>query len=135
MTSQSSAAVRASSDAWFAGLGRLIRVLEMTGYSTQISMPQPVKIAILDTGLTSRYRKEVPPARYHYFVDPSQKECQDTAGHGTKMFKVLRRVYSKAEIYVGRVFETSQASTQTADLMEKVIIGLGCFASTYLSFL
>ena len=92
----------------------------MKGHSAKMSSPTPVKIALLDTGLNEKYKGWVPPTNYHDFTDPSQTNYQDTTDHGTKMFRVLRRVYSNAEIYIGRVFETKEASQQTADLMEKV---------------
>ncbi|KAF2148084.1 hypothetical protein K461DRAFT_68431 [Myriangium duriaei CBS 260.36] len=116
-TSQHSPEVYNASNAWFQRFNKLAFALQM-GCSTS---DNPIKIAILDTGLSEKYKNTVPPERYHDFVDPTNRSCQDLAGHGTSMFRVLRKVYSSAQIYVGRVWEGNQAGPNTADLMTKAI--------------
>lgn len=106
---------------WFQGLSKLACVLEMKGYKHD-TVPPKIKITILDTGLDEKYRNKHPHGQYYDFISPTESSCQDLASHGTQMYQVLQKVYSEAEIYVGRVFETCEASAETADLMTQVYI-------------
>ncbi|KAI1086178.1 hypothetical protein F5B19DRAFT_480199 [Rostrohypoxylon terebratum] len=105
---------------WFQGLSKLSHALEMKGYKHDDIAPK-IKIAILDTGLDEKYRNNHSRERYNDFVSPAETSYHDPVGHGTQMYQVLRRVYSEAEIYIGRVFETCQATAETADLMTEAI--------------
>ncbi|KAI1439763.1 peptidase S8/S53 domain-containing protein [Annulohypoxylon stygium] len=105
---------------WFQGLSKLACVLEMKGYKHD-TVPPKIKITILDTGLDEKYRNKHPHGQYYDFISPTESSCQDLASHGTQMYQVLQKVYSEAEIYVGRVFETCEASAETADLMTQAI--------------
>ncbi|KAI0895105.1 hypothetical protein F4806DRAFT_90486 [Annulohypoxylon nitens] len=105
---------------WFQGLSKLAYVLEMKWHKLD-DVALKIKIAILDTGLDEKYRNKHPQEQFHDFLSPTERSCQDLAGHGTQMYQVLRRVYSEAEIYVGRVFETCAANLETANLMAQAI--------------
>ncbi|KAF2148089.1 hypothetical protein K461DRAFT_68483 [Myriangium duriaei CBS 260.36] len=101
--------------AWFRDLGELTFILRRR------SNEQLIKFAIFDTGLIEKYEKpNLSPAGYHDFVDPTRASFTDSTGHGSNMFKTLRRIYSRAQFFVGRVSETNNPGPDTADLIVKV---------------
>jgi len=79
-----------------------------------------VRIAVIDTGIdpTDAYAEVV--KKYKDFVDNNDANKQDKTGHGTNSVKLIFKVFGDAEVYVARVFENSNASSNTQDLMEKV---------------
>ncbi|KAF2148090.1 subtilisin-like protein [Myriangium duriaei CBS 260.36] len=110
-----------SSSAWFRDLSRFSYALEMADSDLMAGSVHRVRIAILDTGLEARYDHEVPLERYHDFVDSGQQIHQDLSGHGTDMYRIIRKVFKNAEYYVGRVFESNDLDNRTADLMATAI--------------
>lgn len=78
-----------------------------------------MKIAILDTGVSEEYDDLV--TDYKDFITQDEDEWQDKTGHGTIAVKLIKKLYHMAEIYVGRVFDGSQATDNTAALMAKAI--------------
>jgi subtilisin family serine protease len=79
---------------------------------------QPVKVAILDTGVSEDFAESV--KGYRDFVSQKDDNWQDNTGHGTSAVRLIQKVYNVAEIYVGRVFEYSRATTNTTTLMAQV---------------
>ncbi|KAJ0284453.1 hypothetical protein CBS470a_006835 [Colletotrichum nupharicola] len=79
-----------------------------------------VKIAILDTGVLKSFKRRV--SEYKDFVLRDDSEFQDFTGHGTEAVSLITRIYPDAEIFIGRVFERSQATDDTAALMAEVNI-------------
>lgn len=89
----------------------------------------PARIAILDTGVEEGYAKYIkcykdfanPKGSNHPTQDHSSRDSpQDNTGHGTTAVRLVLKIYNKAEVYVARVFEKSQATSKTADLMAQV---------------
>ena len=81
-----------------------------------------VRVAVLDTGLNESLIESVKD--YKDFVTGDDSTCIDNTGHGTNAVRLLQKVYLKADIYVGRTFEDSQAAANTASLMAKVRISV-----------
>ncbi|KAF9880591.1 putative extracellular alkaline serine protease protein [Colletotrichum karsti] len=104
-----------SSDKWFDQLQKLSSVTRLPPKRRDASY-HPAKIAVLDTGLHPSFSA----AGYEDFVDRANETSQDGSGHGTSAFQLLQRVYSDAQIFVGRVWRTNRASDNTASLMAKV---------------
>lgn len=78
-----------------------------------------MKIAILDTGISENYAEYVHD--YKDFTSGKDDLYQDIPGHGTNACRLIAQVYSQAEIYVGRVFEHSDAGDMTATVMTEAI--------------
>lgn len=81
-----------------------------------------IKVAIIDTGVNENLTQSI--KGYKDFVSGHDKHLQDATGHGTSAVHLVQRVYHMAEIYVARVFKTSQASNDTMALMAQV----ACYA-------
>jgi subtilisin family serine protease len=83
-----------------------------------------VKIAILDTGVDTKHPdilRELQKSRievYDFVTDSANIE--DLNGHGTHCTSVLAKFAPNAEIYVGRVFRTNQASDASPEILKKV---------------
>ncbi|KAK2607731.1 hypothetical protein N8I77_006389 [Diaporthe amygdali] len=111
----------ASSEIWFDELDRLTSLLRgKSGEKDESSAA--AKIAILDTGVSED--AESPALKdYKDFtkIDDADDTWQDSTGHGTEAMRLILKVYSMAEIYVGRVFRSRQADADTASLMAKAI--------------
>lgn len=88
--------------------------------SERDSQSQPVRIAILDTGIDSKFSQSKRIKHYHDFISGNHASYHDNTGHGTKVFQLILKVCDVAEFYIGRVWEGKQATTQTPRLMEKV---------------
>jgi hypothetical protein len=86
---------------------------------------QKVKVAILDTGVDVTHPdiakiKEDGRIIYHDFIDCSD-DAKDDDGHGTHYTSVLAKLAPNAEIYVGRVFQSSRAVEDSIDVVNKVV--------------
>ena len=77
-----------------------------------------MKIAILDTGIAPNNVVH----GYRDFIKDSETPCTDSTGHGTKVFRLLRRICDNAHIFVGRIWDKSQLedNTKSAELLESV---------------
>jgi subtilisin family serine protease len=86
---------------------------------------RPVRVAILDTGVHEAYYQNDQSFTksikdYKDFVSGNDNKRQDGTGHGTSCVRLLQKVYENADIYVGRVFETKDATPETKKYMENV---------------
>jgi subtilisin family serine protease len=106
-----------SSDAWFRELDKLNFVLRCKP-NEEDTLYTPARIAILDTGVIEDYVESV--KAYKDFIGKNDDDWQDNTGHGTNAVRLILKVYNAAEIYVGRVFENSKATRNTAALMAQV---------------
>ncbi|KIM96504.1 hypothetical protein OIDMADRAFT_170237 [Oidiodendron maius Zn] len=107
-----------SSDVWFQELDKLNFVLRCKP-SEEDTLHTPTRIAILDTGVIEDYVESV--KAYKDFISKNDDDWQDNTGHGTNAVRLILKVYNAAEIYVGRVFENSKATRNTAALMVQAI--------------
>lgn len=80
---------------------------------------KPIKIAILDTGVSDSHGDSVKD--YKDFVNPENDDWQDTTGHGTNAIRLIQKIYNIAQIYVGRVFQSSTATDKTPILMAEAV--------------
>ena len=80
---------------------------------------KPIKIAILDTGVSDSHGDSVKD--YKDFVNPENDDWQDTTGHGTNAIRLIQKIYNIAQIYVGRVFQSSTATEKTPILMAEAV--------------
>ncbi|KAF7502928.1 hypothetical protein GJ744_004804 [Endocarpon pusillum] len=106
-----------TSDDWFRELDKLKVVLRPKPKEKDGAY-QPVKIAILDTGVKEDYADSV--KGFKDFVSQDD-DWQDNTGHGTNAVRLIQKVYNMAEIYVGRVFDGSRATDITATLMAEAV--------------
>ncbi|KAG7044321.1 extracellular alkaline serine protease [Colletotrichum scovillei] len=79
-----------------------------------------VKIAVLDTGIDPEYQNVDGIKDYIDFVDLESQFKIDTTGHGTSVVDLIYRVYAHAEIYVARVFESTNATSRTPHRVNKI---------------
>lgn len=91
---------------------------------------QPIKVAIIDTGVNENLTQSI--KGYKDFVTGQDEHLQDSTGHGTSAVYLVQKVYHMAEIYVARVFETSQANTDTMALMAQVACSASHTTGPYL---
>jgi subtilisin family serine protease len=74
-----------------------------------------VKVAILDSGIDPSH----PEFSNHTFGDHNSRDWTgssatfDRVGHGTHAAALVLRVAPKAELYIGKVFNSSNGDTQT----------------------
>jgi hypothetical protein len=78
----------------------------------------PVKIAILDTGITGPYYQYI--ADYKDFVTGMDDEPIDNTHHGTNGVHLTLQIIPNAKIYVARVFEDDKANKKTPSLLAEV---------------
>ena len=86
----------------------------------------PVKIAILDSGVDVGHPElkkyfERNQIRYKSFIDGEEGNV-DVCAHGTHMTHLILRVAPRAQVFVGRVFISGQATEMETNKMgiEKV---------------
>jgi hypothetical protein len=109
-----------SSDVWFERLDMLNLVLRAKRQEKDISWRKS-RVAILDTGMHEDLDESDELVKnYKDFVGNDDQVWRDNVGHGTNAVRLTKKVYNMAEIYVGRVFEGSQASNDTETLMAQV---------------
>ncbi|RAH79509.1 subtilisin-like protein [Aspergillus japonicus CBS 114.51] len=107
-----------SSDDWFQKLDELNYVLRAKP-KEKGNIYQPIKVAIIDTGVDENLTQSI--KGYKDFVTGQEEHLQDSTGHGTSAIYLVQKVYHMAEIYVARVFQTSQATANTLALMAQAI--------------
>jgi hypothetical protein len=99
--------------------------LALVNNGSEIPCKEEVKIAVLDTGmdlqhrvLWDQYGKGKPIREFVDFrmdQEPQKTVPVDTAGHGTHVTAILRRVAPMAKIYVARIAE------DTSDIKPKAV--------------
>lgn len=106
-----------AADKWLKRLEEMALVLR---YKGNITGYEPVKVAILDTGIDqdSWYRKRI--NGYYDLVNQGNQTGIDKTGHGTDMVHLIFKIIPNARIFVARVFETNEAKANTPELMTKV---------------
>ncbi|KAI3542670.1 extracellular alkaline serine protease [Colletotrichum abscissum] len=107
-----------SSNHWFEEFDILDRVIRSP--ISQNSSSQPSRIVILDTGVRSELSSLT--TSYKDFISVNGFNYQDNTNHGTCAVALIKRIYTSADIYVGRVFEGQLASDNTASLMAQKAI-------------
>lgn len=111
-----------TSEKWFSALSGLNSALAFRPRTeTTSGFYRPVKIAVLDTGLKAEARDIIKGYKNFTGSNSDDDDLLDDTGHGTFAVRLLERVNKDAELYVGRVFESSQATGQTAIRMAKAI--------------
>ncbi|PYI24682.1 hypothetical protein BO99DRAFT_438966 [Aspergillus violaceofuscus CBS 115571] len=103
-----------SSDDWFQKLDELNYVLRAKP-KEKGNIYQPKKVAIIDTGVDEDLTQSI--KGYKDFVTGQDEHLQDS----TSAIYLVQKVYHMAEIYVARVFQTSQATANTLALMAQAI--------------
>ncbi|KAK3324952.1 hypothetical protein B0H66DRAFT_615264 [Apodospora peruviana] len=114
-----------SSEKWFGEMSRLNTVLDDP--SADSPSTPIVKVVILDTGVRGRFARAV--KGYKDFVSNNDTVKTDETGHGTRAVELMFKVFEKAHIYVGRVFQTNDevfdpdgnTAKNTRDLMAEAI--------------
>jgi len=118
-----------TADKWINHIKDMNRILGKKTKKSPTPEYKKVKIAILDTGI----RKDTPEApsphwhrikAYKDFVLKNNEDGIDNTGHGTNGVHLIFQCIADAEIYVGRVFEFSDAGPNTVDLMTEVSFSL-----------
>ncbi|KAK2596355.1 hypothetical protein N8I77_013249 [Diaporthe amygdali] len=98
-----------TSDEWFSQLGELNKVLRAKGTAETDEQHEPVKVAVLDTGiLKDNYTKHSKSIKkYRDYVTDKETSPTDTSGsiHGTHIVELVLKTFKDAHIYVARVFE------------------------------
>ncbi|TGJ86468.1 hypothetical protein E0Z10_g2278 [Xylaria hypoxylon] len=107
-----------NSDRWFTELANMNAVVRVKTEDRDTLSPH-VRIAILDTGIESQFSTEI--KGYEDFVESLNAKCQDKTGHGTDIFRLIRKVCEDAHFFIGRVWEGSKDTHNTSMLMEKAI--------------
>lgn len=82
------------------------------------------KVAVLDTGVDIKHPDILTGInngriKYYDFVEDSETVI-DLDGHGTHCASILAKLAPNAEIFVGRVFQHSQAVENSAAIVAKV---------------
>ncbi|TDZ16268.1 hypothetical protein Cob_v010829 [Colletotrichum orbiculare MAFF 240422] len=108
-----------SSDRWFSQFQKLSTITHLRRGDRDASC-KPVKIAILDTGLDPAYSSRG-TVGFRDFVDERNRGFLDSSGHGTSAFQLMQKVHKDAQIFIGRVWESRQATSSTASLMTRAI--------------
>lgn len=105
-----------SSTVWFDDLDRLVEVISPGDGDTDEAY-EPVRIAILDTGIkpNDRYARFI--KGYKDFVTGDDTVRVDNTGHGTNGVKLIYKVCPNAQVFVARVFENSVAGDETQKYM------------------
>jgi hypothetical protein len=105
-------------DKWFQRLENMSLLLEKNRKAGDYD---PVKIAILDTGIDGNHPYRSKIKGYKDFVEGKKQEI-DKTGHGTNGVHLIFKILTEAHIYVGRVFENEKANDTTPDLMAEVMM-------------
>lgn len=98
-----------TSDEWFSQLSALNTVLRAKGPAETDDRHEPVKVAILDTGiLENNYKKLINSIKkYKDYVTPNDGSPADISqsSHGTHIVELVLKTFNSAHIYVARVLE------------------------------
>lgn len=110
-----------SAEAWLKKLSDFTNALSLTGSRDTESCPK-MKIAILDTGITKKYydtfRTNI--EEYKDFVSGEDDLQQDGTGHGSTALRLLMKLNYRVQVFVGRVFKSTNADDDTEQVMAKV---------------
>ncbi|OJJ96323.1 hypothetical protein ASPACDRAFT_125874 [Aspergillus aculeatus ATCC 16872] len=107
------------SEDWFNELDDLIRTMQCP--STLRGRYQPVRIAIIDTGLHPTYRSRLNVVEYKDLID-NRLTMRDNTWHGTLSATLAAGACDNAELYIARIFDTKDADIEQGPrLMAKVI--------------
>ncbi|KFY06829.1 hypothetical protein V492_07706 [Pseudogymnoascus sp. VKM F-4246] len=109
---------------WFTEIKSFERCIDVSRKDPD-ELHRRVRIAVLDTGVDIKHpdiSRELQEGRIkvHDFVTDSIN-IEDLSGHGTHCTSVVAKFAPNAEIYVGRVFQTSQASDTSPEVLKKAI--------------
>jgi hypothetical protein len=102
-------------DKWFEIVENMNLLLEKKRKEPEYD---PVKIAILDTGIQGPYWNSI--AVYKDFVSGIDSEGTDITGHGTNGVHLALQIIPEAKVYVARIFEGQEATGSTRSLMAQV---------------
>lgn len=80
---------------------------------------EPVKIAILDSGINPKHPSSKYIKGYKDFVSASQ-EYVDCTGHGTDGVLIVNAIIPEAHVYVARVFEEEPTDVETLSAVANV---------------
>lgn len=110
-----------SSATWFNQMEKLSSILQGRK-AEKDSDSRPAKIAILDTGVEKGYARVIKQYRDFTRSYDTNETCQDNTGQGAIAVRLVLEICYSAEIYVGRVFESSEANDNTVgvSLMSQV---------------
>ena len=103
-----------SSDTWMTQLESLVLVLRARKplkFKEIDQNHQPVKIAILDTGIR-RDHHQIDKIKYKNFTDKTDDK-DDLTGHGTDSVDLLLKVYESAQLCVGRIFKGNTSDEES----------------------
>lgn len=104
---------------WFNEYDKLNAILSGKA-NTQNALP--VKVAILDTGLSDKSQYANALGGYKDFVEGSESK-KDETGHGTDAVRLMYKMCRSTNIFVGRVWrnpDTEQDITKVASRLEEV---------------
>jgi hypothetical protein len=108
-----------AADDWFKHLDRMDGLLSRKRKAGDYN---PVKLAILDSGIDSKSRYWNRIKEYKDFVATEKQEGIDNTGHGTTGVYLTLKVIPKVEAYVARVWESQKATKATPALVAEVHI-------------
>lgn len=98
-----------TSDEWFSQLNELNALLRARGAAETDDQHEPVKVAVLDTGIRKdNYTKHSNSIKkYRDYVTEQDGSPTDTSasGHGTHIVELVLKTFNTAHIYLARVFE------------------------------
>ncbi|KAK6524133.1 hypothetical protein TWF694_005794 [Orbilia ellipsospora] len=108
-------------ESWFKNVERLSYVLQQDP-SSPVNYKR-VRIAIIDSGIVPDHPQKDLVEDFEDFVNPGNTGRIDEheVAHGSAGVSLVTRVAPESEIYVARVFQKSQATNETADLVAKAI--------------
>ena len=112
-----------AAEQWFHGLRRTFDLLWPGGVGNQLNQPNPVKIAILSTGVDmsaiAYYRKKQIKDCKSFLK--STTEFEDYEGYGTYETDLILRVAPKAKVFVARICESMTLEGETENNVKKAL--------------
>ncbi|CAG1962753.1 unnamed protein product [Fusarium graminearum] len=104
---------------WFAKFEEMSEFLDFEDDSPEYTK-DPVKVAVLDSGLSEFYQNK-PNITYKSFIENPSTHGKDNSEHGTDSVALIQKAYSRVELYVAKVFDGNDADCNTATYMAKAI--------------
>ena len=108
---------KVSADTWFRDVEQLLTVMSPLA-SDSGKNKTPVKIAVIDTGLSPDHPQV--PVVYKDFISSPNSRIQDDPQHGTNSLNLILRMIDTAQIYVARVFQNGDGNSDTPSDMAEV---------------